>query len=86
VVHVHYRDVTERRQLERRLRGRGRRLRELSAFGEAREQGGVSSRTLCAVGQLFSSIRLELGASCAFRDRSSRACAASSIACRPRPA
>src|SRR5262245_61102096 len=40
VVHMwHYRDVTERRQLEQRLRESSRRLRELSAVAEqAREE------------------------------------------------
>jgi signal transduction histidine kinase len=73
VVHMwHYRDVTERRQLERRLRESSRRLRELSAFAEAtREQERRQlARTLHdELGQLFSSIRLELGAAIAqFRD------------------
>jgi PAS domain S-box-containing protein len=69
VVHMwHYRDVTERRQLEQRLRESSRRLRELSAFGEeAREEERRQlARTLHdEVGQLFSSIRLELGAAIA---------------------
>lgn len=65
-VHMwHYRDVTERRQLEQRLRESSRRLRELSAFAEeAREEERRQlARTLHdELGQLFSSIRLELGA------------------------
>jgi two-component system sensor histidine kinase UhpB len=73
VVHMwHYRDVTERRQLERRLRESSRRLRELSAFAEeAREEERRQlARTLHdELGQLFSSIRLELGAAIAqFRE------------------
>jgi len=73
VVHMwHYRDVTERRQLEHRLRESGRRLRELSAFAEeAREEERRElARTLHdELGQLFSSIRLELGAAIAqFRE------------------
>jgi len=72
-VHMwHYRDVTERRQLEQRLRESSRRLRELSAFAEqAREE---ERRQLALtlhdeLGQLFSSIRLELGAAIAqFRE------------------
>ena len=72
-VHMwHYRDVTERRQLEQRLRESSRRLRELSAFAEeAREEERRQlSRTLHdELGQLFSSIRLELGAAIAqFRE------------------
>ena len=66
VVHMwHYRDVTERRHLELRLRESSRRLRELSAFAEeAREEERRQlARTLHdELGQLFSSIRLELGA------------------------
>jgi len=73
VVHMwHYRDVTERRQLEQRLRESSRRLRELSAFAEeAREEERRQvARTLHdELGQLFSSIRLELGAAIAqFRE------------------
>src|SRR5262245_22694463 len=73
MVHMwHYRDVTERRQLELRLRESSRRLRELSAFAEeAREEERRQlSRTLHdELGQLFSSIRLELGAAIAqFRE------------------
>src|SRR5262249_1690070 len=67
-----YGDVTERRQLEQRLRESSRRLRELSAFAEqAREE---ERRQLALtlhdeLGQLFSSIRLELGAAIArFRE------------------
>jgi two-component system sensor histidine kinase UhpB len=66
VVHMwHYRDVTERRQFEQRLRESSRRLRELSAFAErAREEERRQlARTLHdEMGQLFSSIRLEMGA------------------------
>jgi len=73
VVHMwHYRDVTERRQLEQRLRESSRRLRELSAFAEeAREEERRQlARTLHdELGQLFSSIRLEMGAAIAqFRE------------------
>ena len=73
VVHMwHYRDVTQRRHLEQRLRESSRRLRELSAFAEeAREQERRQlARTLHdELGQLFSTIRLELGAAIAqFRE------------------
>src|SRR5262245_38124490 len=73
VVHMwHYRDVTQRRQLGQRLRESSRRLRELSAFAEeAREEERRElARTLHdELGQLFSSIRLELGAAIAqFRE------------------
>jgi PAS domain S-box-containing protein len=73
VVHMwHYRDVTERRRMEQRLRESSRRLRELSAFAEeAREEERRQlARTLHdELGQLFSSIRLELGAAIAqFRE------------------
>lgn len=69
VVHMwHYRDVTGRRHMERRLRESSRRLRALSAFAEeAREEERRQlARTLHdELGQLFSSIRLELGAAIA---------------------
>jgi signal transduction histidine kinase len=73
VVHMwHYRDVTQRRQLEHSLRESSQRLRELSAFAEeAREaERRQLARTLHdELGQLFSSIRLELGAAIAqFRE------------------
>jgi PAS domain S-box-containing protein len=73
VVHMwHYRDVTQRRQMEANLRESSRRLRELSAFAEdAREEERRQlARTLHdELGQLFSSIRLELGAAIAqFRE------------------
>jgi PAS domain S-box-containing protein len=69
VVHMwHYRDVTHRRHMERRLRESSRRLRALSAFAEeAREEERRQlARTLHdELGQLFSSMRLELGAAIA---------------------
>jgi PAS domain S-box-containing protein len=69
MVHMwHYREVTERRKFERRLRESSRRLRALSAFAEeAREEERRQlARTLHdELGQLFSSIRLELGAAIA---------------------
>lgn len=69
VVHMwHYRDVTQRRQLERRMRDYSERLRALSSFAEqAREaERRALARTLHdELGQLFSSIRLELGAAIA---------------------
>jgi hypothetical protein len=73
VVHMwHYRDVTQRRQMEHHLVESSRRLRELSAFAEeAREEERRQlARTLHdELGQLFSSIRLELGAAIAqFRE------------------
>lgn len=75
VVHMwHYRDVTPRKDLEARLRESGQRLRALSAHSEqAREEERRRlARTLHdELGQLFSSIRLELGAAiAAFRERS----------------
>ena len=57
------RDVTQRKEMELRLRESRRRLRELSAHAEqrARKSGGVLARTLHdELGQIFSSIRLEL--------------------------
>ena len=73
MVHMwHYRDVTDRRQMEQRLRESSRRLRELSAFAEdAREEERRQlARTLHdELGQLFTSIRLELGVAIAqFRE------------------
>ena len=73
VVHMwHYRDVTQRRRLEQRLRESSRRLRELSAFAEqAREEERRQlARTLHdELGQLSPSIRLELRAAIAqFRE------------------
>jgi two-component system, NarL family, sensor histidine kinase UhpB len=69
LVHMwHYREVTERRRMEHRLRESSRRLRQLSAFAEeAREEERRQlARTLHdELGQLFSSIRLELGAAIA---------------------
>jgi signal transduction histidine kinase len=75
LVHMwHYRDVTQRRQMEFRLRESRRRLRDLTAHAEnAREEERRSvARTLHdELGQLFSSIRLELGAAIArFREES----------------
>jgi PAS domain S-box-containing protein len=66
------RDATERRQMESRLRELSRRLRKFSAHAEqAREKERRQlARTLHdELGQLFSSIRLELGAAIAeFRE------------------
>lgn len=72
-VHMwHYRDVTDRRRLERRLRESSRRLRELSTRLEhAREQerGDLARMLHDEMGQLMSSIRLELvGAISLFRE------------------
>jgi signal transduction histidine kinase len=68
----HYRDVTRRTDLEERLRESKRRLREFSAHAEnAREEERRHlARTLHdELGQLFSSIRLELAAAIAqFRE------------------
>jgi PAS domain S-box-containing protein len=65
-VHMwHYRDVTDRRQLERRLREASGRLRALSAHAEETREAERRelARTLHdELGQLFSSIRLELSA------------------------
>jgi len=74
VLHMwHYRDVTERRQMESRLRESSRRLRKLSAHSEQvrEEERRRLARTLHdELGQLLSSIRLELGAAIAtFRER-----------------
>src|SRR4051812_37489223 len=73
VVHMwQYHDVTDRRRPEGRLRESSRRLRELSAFveGAREEERRQLARTLHdELGQLFSSIRLELGAAIAqFRE------------------
>ena len=73
VVHMwHYRDVTQRRQMERRLRESSDRLRALSAFveGTREEERRQLARTLHdELGQLFSSIRLEVAAAIAqFRE------------------
>jgi PAS domain S-box-containing protein len=75
LVHMwHYRDVTERRRIEGRLRETKRRLRELSAHSEGtrEEERRQLARTLHdELGQLFSSIRLELVAAIArFRETS----------------
>jgi signal transduction histidine kinase len=68
----HYREVTARRKMEHRLREASRRLRQLSAFAEqAREEERRQlARTLHdELGQLFSSIRMELAAAITqFRD------------------
>ncbi len=74
VLHMwHYRDVTPRRQMESRLRESSRRLRKLSAHAEEvrEKERRVLARTLHdELGQLLSSIRLELGAAIAtFRER-----------------
>jgi PAS domain S-box-containing protein len=65
-VHMwHYRDVTQRRSLEFRLRESSRRLRELSAHAEQtrEEERRLLARTLHdELGQIFTSIRLELRA------------------------
>ena len=63
-VHMwHYRDVTQRRSLEFRLRESSRRLRELSAHAEQtrEDERRLLARTLHdELGQIFTSIRLEL--------------------------
>jgi signal transduction histidine kinase len=68
----HYRDVTDRRQMEVRLRESSRRLRRLSAHAEQvrEKERRLLARTLHdELGQLLSSIRLELGAAIAtFRE------------------
>lgn len=65
-VHMwHYRDVTERRRLEFRLRESSRRLRALSAHAEQtrEDERRRLARTLHdELGQIFTSIRLELRA------------------------
>lgn len=69
VAHIwHYRDITQRKDLERRLRQSRTQLRQLAAHVEqAREEERRQlARTLHdELGQLFSSIRLELGAAIA---------------------
>jgi PAS domain S-box-containing protein len=66
IVHMwHYRDVTQRRSLEFRLRESSRRLRELSAHAEQtrEDERRRLARTLHdELGQIFTSIRLELRA------------------------
>ena len=68
----HYRDVTRRKDLEERLLESKRRLREFSAYAEnsREEERRDLARTLHdELGQLFSSIRLELAAAIAqFRE------------------
>jgi PAS domain S-box-containing protein len=69
VAHLwHYHDVTSRRALEKSLRESRRRLRQLSAHAEAvrEEERRHLARTLHdELGQLFSSMRMELGAAIA---------------------
>ena len=69
VAHVwHYRDITTSKDLERRLRQSRTQLRELAAHAEQRreEERRQLARTLHdELGQLFSSLRLELGAAIA---------------------
>jgi PAS domain S-box-containing protein len=66
VAHLwHYRDITTRKELERRLRQSRTQLREFAAHAEQRreEERRQLARTLHdELGQLFSSLRLELGA------------------------
>ncbi len=76
-VHMwHYRDVTQRRALEARLRESSRRLRELSAHAEQtrEDERRLLARTLHdELGQLFTSIRLELRAAIGhFRETAAR--------------
>lgn len=65
-VHMwHYRDVTERRRLEFRLRESSRRLRALSAHAEQTredERRRLARALHDELGQIFTSIRLELRA------------------------
>jgi signal transduction histidine kinase len=73
VTHMwHYRDVTKRKELEEGLRESKRRLREFAAYAEQtrEEERRQMARTLHdELGQLFSSIRLELAAAIAqFRE------------------
>lgn len=75
IVHMwHYRDVTQRKDMERRLRDSHQRLREFAAHAErAREdeRRHVARMLHDEFGQLFSSIRLELAAAiAAFRQMS----------------
>jgi PAS domain S-box-containing protein len=69
VTHMwHYRDVTSRKQLESRLRDSTRRLRRLSDHAERvreKERRQLARTLHDELGQLFSSIRLELGAAIA---------------------
>jgi two-component system, NarL family, sensor histidine kinase UhpB len=69
VAHLwHYRDVTARKELERRLRQSRTQLRQLAAHAEQRreEERRQLARTLHdELGQLFSSLRLELSAAIA---------------------
>ena len=69
VAHLwHYRDITARKALERRLRQSRTQLRQLAAHAEQRreEERRQLARTLHdELGQLFSSLRLELGAAIA---------------------
>ena len=74
VAHLwHYRDVTSRRALEQSLRESRRRLRQLSAHAEAvreEERRHLARALHDELGQLFSSMRMELGAAVAlFRTR-----------------
>jgi PAS domain S-box-containing protein len=66
VTHMwHYRDITRRKELEERLRESKRRLREFAAYAEGtrEDERRQMARTLHdELGQLFSSIRLELAA------------------------
>jgi PAS domain S-box-containing protein len=76
VAHLwHYRDITARKDLERRLRESRAQLRQLSAHAEQRreDERRQLARTLHdELGQLFSSLRLELGAAiAAFREAAS---------------
>jgi PAS domain S-box-containing protein len=73
VTHMwHYRDITKRKELEEGLRESKRRLREFAAYAEStrEEERRQMARTLHdELGQLFSSIRLELAAAIArFRE------------------
>jgi len=73
VAHMwHYRDITQRKDLERRLRQSRTQLRQFAAHAEQgrEEERRQLARTLHdELGQLFSSIRLELGAAIAgFRE------------------
>jgi two-component system sensor histidine kinase UhpB len=75
VAHMwHYRDVTRRKQMEARLRESSRRLRRLSDHAERlreKERRQLARTLHDEVGQLLSSIRLELVAAIGkFRERS----------------
>lgn len=69
VAHLwHFRDITPRKELERRLRQSRTQLRQLAAHAEQRreDERRQLARTLHdELGQLFSSLRLELGAAIA---------------------